>query len=473
MDRLDWLAASYPDKPALIEDGGPSYSYAELARESRKALSVLRALGLLPGDRVALLAHNEAEAVILFFACRAGGLTLCPLNWRLAPPERAAVLEDFRPALFVHGAGFPAEAGVKSLSTAELASARAEAPDPGSPRRPPEPESVPLVLYTSGTTGRPKGAMLPNRMLDANAVHTLLGWELGPGDATVSAAPLFHTGGWNVMTLPLLFAGGTVTLTAKFDAARTAELMRAGRATALFGVPAMLQSLLAHDLGRAPKFLISGGAPCPAPLLEEFLGRGFVFKQGFGMTEVGPNCFAFPDRDVRRKRGSVGLPMPGTRMRLTAEDGRETDEGELWVRGPHAFAGYLGRPEETAKTLVDGWVRTGDLASRDSDGYYWVLGRKKEMFISGGENVYPVEVEAALQAHPGVLEAAVVGVPHERWGEAGRAFVVARPGEALDPAALAAFLDGRLARYKQPKEILVRPSLPKNAMGKVLKGALS
>lgn len=480
MDVFEVNALELPDKTALSEDGGPSYTYAALARESRRALAALKALGLRPGDRVAALAHNEAELVLLFLACRAGGLTLCPLNWRLAPPELAAVLSDFRPALLVTGAAFAADGtllaegcGARRLSTADLALARAEAADPGPSRRPPEPEAVPLVLYTSGTTGRPKGAMLPNRMLEANAVHTLLGWDLGRADSTVSAAPLFHTGGWNVMTLPLLFAGGTVTLTAKFCPERTAALMRAGRATALFGVPAMLQTLLELDLGKEPKFLISGGAPCPAPLLERFLARGFVFKQGFGMTEVGPNCFRFPDRDVRRKRGSVGVPMAGTRMRLTDEQGRECDEGELWVRGPHAFAGYWGRPEETAKTLVDGWVRTGDLASRDAEGYYYVLGRKKEMFISGGENVYPVEVEAALQAHPGVLEAAVVGVPHERWGEAGRAFVVAKPGEPLDPGALAAFLDGKLARYKQPKEILVRTSLPKNAMGKVLKGALS
>ncbi|MDE2291277.1 MAG: AMP-binding protein, partial [Elusimicrobia bacterium] len=431
-------------------------------------------------DRVAALAHNEAELVVLLLACRAGGFTLCPLNWRLAGPELSAVLGDFRPALLFHGAAFAeasarlaAACGARRLSFCDFADARAEqgaAPRAGLPKD----EAVPLVLYTSGTTGRPKGAMLSNRMLHANASLTLLGWGLGPDDATVSGAPLFHTGGWNVMTLPLLFGGGQVTLTAKFEAPRTAELLRAGRATALFGVPAMFQSLLAEDLGSwKPYFLVSGGAPCPAPLLDDFLGRGLVFKQGFGMTEVGPNCFCFPTPDVRRKRGSVGVPMPGTEMRLLDPDGREADAGELYVRGPHVFSGYLGRPEETAQTLVDGWVRTGDLAQRDADGYFYVLGRRKEMYISGGENVYPVEVEAALQAHPGVLEAAVVGVPHERWGEVGRAFVVARPGAAVSSDELAAFLDGRLARYKRPKEIRIRASLPKNAMGKVLKGALS
>jgi fatty-acyl-CoA synthase len=473
MDPIDLQALWRPDKTALIEDGGPSLTYAELARESRRALEALRALGLREGDRVAALAHNEAELVLLFLACRAGGLTLCPLNWRLAAMELNAVLEDFRPAVVFRGAAFPS-VGARSLTLAELAARRAAVVDPGPARSVPNGEAVPLVLYTSGTTGRPKGAMLSNRMLAANCVHTLLGWGLGPDDRTVSGAPLFHTGGWNVLTLPLLFAGGTVTLTARFEPARLSELMRAGAASALFGVPTMFQSLFEQDLGGvSPRFLVSGGAPCPVPLLDAFLDRGLNFKQGFGMTEVGPNCFCFPDRDVRRKRGSVGVPMPGTRMKLLDDAGRETDSGELWIGGPHVFSGYLGRPDETAKTLVDGWVRTGDLASRDADGYYYVLGRKKEMFISGGENVYPVEVEAALHAHPAVLEAAVVGVPDPRWGEVGRAFVVARPGTPLTAEAVAAFLDGRLARYKHPKEIQIRASLPKNAMGKILKGALA
>jgi fatty-acyl-CoA synthase len=481
MDPVEFQALQRPNKIALAEDGGASYDYASLARESRRALEFLRAEGLKPGDRVAVLAHNSADMVLLFLACRAGGLTLCPLNWRLAEAELAAVLADFRPALLFYGADFTSAArglavacGARPLSLADHSRARAATFDPGPRRDLPEPEAVPLVLYTSGTTGRPKGAMLSNRMIAANAVHTALGWELGPDDSTVNSAPLFHTGGWNVLTLPLLFAGGAVTLTAKFEASRTAALLRAGRATVLFGVPTMLQSLLAEDLkGSSLKFLVSGGAPCPAPIVEEFLARGFVFKQGFGLTEAGPNCFAFPSRDIRRKRGSIGVPMPGTEMKLVDDSGRAADAGELWIRGPHAFSGYLGRPDETAKTLSDGWVRTGDLAQRDADGFYYVLGRKKEMFISGGENVYPVEVETVLYAHPGVLEAAVVGVPHERWGEVGRAFVVPRPGTVLDSADLTAFLDGKLARYKQPKEILIRPSLPKNAVGKILKGALS
>jgi fatty-acyl-CoA synthase len=481
MDPIEFQALQRPNKLALIEDGGPSHDYASLARESRLTLELLRAQGLNSGDRVAVLAHNSADTVLLFLACRAGGLTLCPLNWRLSDAELAAVLADFRPSLLFFGPEFEKTAGsmappcgAKTLALADCARMRSAASDPGPSRRLPEPEAIPLVLYTSGTTGRPKGAMLSNRMIQANAIHTALGWELGADDSTVNSAPLFHTGGWNVMTLPLLFAGGAVTLTARFEAPRIAALLRSGRASALFGVPTMLQSLLAEDLkGSSLKFLVSGGAPCPAPLIEEFLARGFVFKQGFGLTEAGPNCFSFPSRDIRRKRGSIGVPMPGTEMKLLDDSGRASDAGELWIRGPHLFSGYLGRPDETAKALVDGWVRTGDLAQRDADGFYYVLGRKKEMYISGGENVYPVEVETVLYSHPGVLEAAVVGVPNERWGEVGRAFVVARPGTVLAAQELTSFLDGRLARYKQPKEILIRPSLPKNAMGKILKGALS
>lgn len=474
MDPLELQALQRPNKTALIEDGGPSLTYSELFWRSRRILGALRAEGLCEGERVAALAHNEVGLVLLFLACQAGGFTLCPLNWRLSERELDAVLADFRPTLLYFGRGFSDVAGrlaAGSGAKSRPLGAGARSVETGGEV---EPEAIPLVLYTSGTTGRPKGAMLSNRMLLANAVNTLQGWGLGPEDSTLSCAPLFHTGGWNVFTLPLLFCGGTVTLTPKFDAVRAAALLREGGVTVLFGVPAMFQSFLAEDLrGAAPKFLVSGGAACPAPLADAFLDIGILFKQGFGMTEVGPNCFCFPDREVRRKRGSVGVPMPGTLMKLLDDSGHEGVEGELWIKGAHVFSGYLGLPAETAATLVGAWVRTGDLARRDEDGYYWILGRKKDMYISGGENVYPAEVEAVLHAHPAVLEAAVIGVAHERWGEAGRAFVVARPGARLDASELAAFLDGRLARFKHPKEFRLRSALPRNASGKILKGALA
>ncbi|OIO07276.1 MAG: hypothetical protein AUJ52_10580 [Elusimicrobia bacterium CG1_02_63_36] len=471
MDWLDSQAVLRPDKTALISNEGTRISYRELASLARRAAGTLRAAGMRAGDRLAVLAENRVETIAALFAARAHGWTLCPLNWRLAPAELAAVLDDFRPAVLLHDSAYAATAkaagrgvpvalevlGVGESFAGEIL---------------PDPEAIVLVLYTSGTTGRPKGAMLSNRMLDANARQTVQGWGLRGEDATVNSAPLFHTGGWNVLTLPLLWIGGTVHLHAKFDPARVAALLREGKVDAVFGVPTMFQALLSENLdGARPRFLISGGAPCPAPLAAAYRARGLFFKQGFGMTEIGPNCFFIPDDAVETKGASVGLPMPGTEMKLTDKHGRRARSGELWIRGPHAFSGYSGLPRETAGALQDGWVRTGDLAERDAEGFYYILGRRKEMFISGGENVFPVEVESSLLEHPGVREAAVIGAPDARWGEVGAAFVVASKG-GVSPEALREYLDGKLARYKIPKRFHLVDSLPKNAMGKILKSSL-
>lgn len=471
MDWLEAQAALRPGKTALISDAGKEISYAALAEMSRRAAGTLRAAGMRAGDRMAVLANNRVETVAAFFAARAQGWTLCPLNWRLAPSELSRVLEDFRPSVLLHDAEHAAAAKASGRGV-PVALEALPAGEPVRSRELPDPEAIPLVLYTSGTTGRPKGAMLSNRMLDANARQTAVGWGLRTEDKTVTSAPFFHTGGWNVLTLPLLWLGGTVRLHAKFEPARVAELLRAGEVDAVFGVPTMFQSLIAENLdGARPRFLISGGAPCPAPLAAAYRSRGLFFKQGFGMTEVGPNCFFIPDAAVETKGSSVGLPMPGTEMKLTDEHGRRARSGELWIRGPHAFSGYLGLPAETARALQNGWVRTGDLAECDAEGYYHILGRRKEMFISGGENVFPAEVETSLLEHPGVREAAVIGAPDARWGEVGAAFVVASDA-GVSADALRRFLDGKLARYKIPKRFHLVDSLPKNAMGKILKSSL-
>ncbi len=462
---MDWLqaqAALNPEKTALIDDNGWSLSYAALAALSRRAAGALRAAGMRPGDRFAVLSGNRIETIAAFFAARAQGWTLCPLNWRLTRAELSGILEDYRPSVILHDDAHAETVKAVSSAAGMSLSALAEGEVIGGPAVP-DPEAIPLVLYTSGTTGRPKGAMLSNRMVDANARQTVIGWGLRQDDATVTGAPLFHTGGWNVLTLPLLWLGGTVHLHSKFDPARVAALLREGFVNAVFGVPTMFRSLLDENLeGARPRFLISGGAPCPAPILQAYRELGFHFKQGFGMTEVGPNCFFLPDSSVGRKGTSVGLPMPGTEMKLLDRAGAASDSGELCIRGPHSFSGYLGNARE------NDWVRTGDIAERDADGYYYILGRLKEMFISGGENVYPAEVERSLLAHPGVSEAAVIGVPEARWGEVGAAFVVA----GVSAEALRKFLDGKLARYKIPKRFHLVESLPKNAMGKILKSSL-
>ena len=459
---IDGIERGPKDRVALFDDDDRACTYGDLAVLARRAHGWLVRRGLAPGDRIATLAYGTAEHVALFFACQRAGLTLVPLNWRLSAAELSAVVADCAPRALLFDEAFLCASGLP-CKTEPMANVGLSTQVPWTGDAP-RPEATPLILYTSGTTGKPKGAMLSNRMIAANVRQTNAAWELGEGDSTVTAAPFFHTGGWNVLTLPLLAAGGSVTLLKRFDAAKIAGLAAAGRASVLFGVPSMLELLLAAGL-RGPRFVISGGAPCPERLIRDFLERGVALRQGFGMTEAGPNCFVFPAGEESRKAGSVGRPMPGTEMRLS-------DDGELWIRGPHLFSGYLGRPAETAAALVDGWVRTGDLAAQDEDGCYRILGRKKDMYISGGENVYPGEVEVVLAAHPAVLDASVVGVPDERWGEAGVAFVVPKPERPLGPAELMAFLDGRLARYKRPREIRLLTELPRNSMGKVQKPEL-
>ncbi|MBI5202500.1 MAG: AMP-binding protein [Elusimicrobia bacterium] len=455
---------SFPrSRVALYDDEDRAHTYGDLSILARRAHGWLLRRGLAPGDRVATLAYGTPEHVALFLACQRAGVTLVPLNWRLSKPELDAILSDCAPrAILLDDAANNLSLG--SDPRLKLSAEIGRSCQVSWTGDEPGPEAIPLILYTSGTTGKPKGAMLSNRMLAANVLQTNSAWELAETDSTVTAAPFFHTGGWNVLTLPLLCAGGNVTLLKRFDAARVARLAAAGRASVLFGVPTMFEALLAEGL-TGPRFVISGGAPCPEPLIRAYLERGVAFRQGFGMTEAGPNCFVFPAGSELSKLGSVGRPMPGTEMRLA-------DDGELFIRGPHLFSGYLGRPEETQAALLDGWVRTGDLAARDADGCFRILGRKKDMYISGGENVYPGEVEIALAEHPAVQDASVVGVPDAKWGEAGVAFVVPRPERPVDPAELMSFLDGRLARFKRPREIRVLDALPRNAMGKVQKPAL-
>jgi fatty-acyl-CoA synthase len=449
-----------------IDHLGRVVTYAELDDASDRLAGSFLERGLERGDRVATLTGNSPEHVAVFFACAKLGLALAPLSWRLAPAELAYQLADAEPALFLvegeqaalgEATGHPFE----PLSVPKNLVARSHkvAAQDGDPL---------LLVYTSGTTGRPKGALLTQ----ANCFWTNLSFDLATGvsgdDVVLQVLPQFHCGGWNVQALLAWWKGATVVLERSFDPARCLALIDEKRVTTMMGVPATYLFLAqdpafdSTDLSSLRRAVV-GGAPMPEPLLETWHERGVDVVQGYGLTEAAPNVLCLPPEDAARKLGSAGKPYPHVDVRLSEED-------ELQVRGPNVFAGYWRNPEASAQAFEDGWLRTGDVAERDEEGFYRIKGRLKDMYISGGENVYPAEVESVLHEHPSVADAAVVGVPDDRWGEIGVAFVVADGG--VSEQELIEFVRERLARFKAPKAVRFVDALPRSAMGKVSKEEL-
>ncbi|HSK74825.1 MAG TPA: AMP-binding protein, partial [Thermoanaerobaculia bacterium] len=343
-----------------------------------------------------------------------------------------------------------------------------------------DPEDLWCLLYTSGTTGRPKGVMIPHRMVVWNGYNTVIGWQLRADDVSPVFTPLYHAGGLAAFLVPVFTIGGTVVLHRGFEAAEVWRVIEEERCTVVLGVPTIYKMLM-DDPGFATadlshlRWLISGGAPLPLYLIEAYQRRGVAFKQGYGLTEVGVNCFAMTVEESVAKPGSIGKPLMFTEARLVGEDGAAVpvgEVGELLLKGPHVCKGYWKNPDATAAALdADGWFHTGDLARRDADGFHYIAGRKKDMIISGGVNVYPAEIEGELLLHPEVRDAAVVGIPHPMWGEVGIAFVVA-DGEPPSAEELTAFLGEKLAKYKIPREFVFVDALPRTPYGKVVKGEL-
>ena len=489
----DWIesrARIWADRTALVDASTDRVvTYAALDDRARRLARTLHErCGVGGGDRVALLAHNRPIAFELLFACAKLGATVVPLSWRLAPRELADVVAHCEPSALLWDEELAelAAAAVDALPRAALArvgtdgepsvvrhASNAPAPEPLVP------ESVAMVLYTSGTTGRAKGAMLTWRQLEANAVGTTLSCDLGPTDRCLAFLPLFHTGGLNCLATPLLFRGGSVVLMRRFDAEESLRLLERHAIETTIAVPTMYQMLL--EAGLEDRYLprlramLCGGAPCPEPLIERLHAAGLPLRQGYGSTEVGPNCFTLSPLEGPHRVGSVGHPVPHGEVRLVDEDGAEVavgETGELQIRGPHVTAGYLHAPEETRRTIdAQGWLSTGDLARRTEDGVFYIAGRKKEMFISGGENVYPAEVENALAQHPAVRAVAVVGVPHERWGQVGMAVVV--PCAPIGADELGPWLRERIAAFKVPRTFRFVDALPTNSTGKVQKHLLA
>jgi fatty-acyl-CoA synthase len=343
-----------------------------------------------------------------------------------------------------------------------------------------DPEEIAMILYTSGTTGKSKGAMISWRQIHWNAINTTIGLALTENDVSFLNTPLYHTGGWHVLFTPLMHLGGRVVLQRQFDPAVCNELIEREHITILFGIPTTMRLMLeAPNFSEADfsslRFAICGGEPCPVPILHAYQKKGVPVRQGYGLTEAGPNCFSLPAEDALRKEGSVGFPNFHIETRIERENGSEAgpgEVGELLMRGPHVFSGYWNNPEATKETLTNGWVRTGDLFKRDTEGFHTVVGRKKDMFISGGENVYPAQVERILHDHPAIAQVSVVSVPDSRWGETGCACVVLKPGEKLDSDALQQWGRKYLAAFQCPRHIIQLDALPLGPSGKVDKRAL-
>ncbi len=485
---LENAAAFDPDRAAIRHAGGTTTFAALAARVRRLSGGLRRLAGAARGERIAILAHNHPDTIATLFAAARVGAMAVPLNWRLAVPELAAILADCRPAALLVEARF---AGILPDLAAAAAGARIvalpgeavegalpfEALLEGPPADPlAEAGRLPVLLsYTSGTTGRARGALLSQDALAWNAFHAVHLHDMTAADHVLTVLPLFHVGGLNIQTTPALLTGATVTLHSRFDPEATLAAIATDRPTLTVLVPATLKALLAApgfaaaDLGSL-RAITTGSTIVPPALKRAFDARGVPVLEVYGATETAPIAVHTRLSGPRAPEGSAGRPALAAEVRILADDGTEVADGtagEIAVRGPFVADGYFGRPEETAAAFRDGFFLTGDVATRTADGWLVVHDRKKNMLVSGGENVFPAEIERVLAAHPAVAECAVVGRPDSRWDEVPVAFVVARPGAHVDAATLLAHLSERIARFKVPREIRFLDDLPRNALGKV------
>lgn len=473
----DRLASLWPGRTAIVDpDTDRHYTYEDLRRRSLSFAAVLAERGVGKGDRVAALMQNGVPFVDLLFACARLGAILAPLNWRLSARELSDLTDDADPRVVLVDDECAGALQGKSLEILRFEDAMVQRPEEP-PVNTVDMADPWLILYTGGTTGTPKGAVLTHGAITWNAINTAVSWGLAEDDVGPCFTPMFHTGGWNVFTLPLLMLGARLILPQRFDPVQALQVLEKEKPTILFMVPTMFQ-LVAEQEGfedadlSCLKWAISGGAPLPEPIYKRWEPKVREFKQGYGLTEVGPNNFAIPAGGFLRKPGTVGRLTYWAQARIVDDEGNDLPDGtpgELLLAGPHMCAGYWRRPEATAAAIRGGWFHTGDVARRDGDGYYYIVDRKKDVIITGGENVYPTEVEAVLYQHPAVREAAVVGLPDPVWGEAVCAVVSFKPGRTATEEELLAFMRENLARYKAPKRYVVVDDLPKSAAGKILR----
>jgi fatty-acyl-CoA synthase len=496
-DYLAKHARQFPTKTALVDlHTGRRISYAQLnERASRFAEFMRERWHIQPGDRVAVLAHSSSDYVEMLYGCGKLGAVMICLNWRLSVDEHKGVLADATPSALIWGEEFDAAGnalaeafeltnrmvtGSPRLGVAGYESALAEMS--GATLEMPwrEHNDVWYLLYTAGSTGKPKGVPQTWGMNVTNTLTNTIHASLRREDVMLSVLPYFHTGGLNLYMNCMLMLGATTLIMRQFDVDKTLELLEK-EATVMFGVPAIYLFLSQHprfasaDFSRVRSWA-AGGAPVPKVLLEQYLAKGVTICFGFGMTETGPTVFLTDEETARRKVGTVGKPVMFVEAKVVDSQTRErlgpNHRGEMLLRGPAITPGYWNNPEATAKSYVDGWLCTGDIVYFDDDGDFYVVDRSKDMYISGGENVYPAEVENVLFQIEGVAEAAVIGVHDAKWGEVGKAIVALKPGAQVSDEQIVAYCKQKLASFKAPKVVQFVPALARNAAGKVDKPTL-
>jgi len=500
MNVGEWVfkrALTYPEDPFLKEESDRSFTNREFNERVNRMAHALAAWGVGRGERVAVLMANASEFLEIFFACAKTGAIMVPLNFRLAVPELAYILGDSAPRALVYSADFAGKAGELKPFLPEAARCFRHGAAPGDdpllteavaqqPATEPFPETEvaladPLfIMYTSGTTGDPKGAVLTHGNVLFGSINTVVGCGINRSYKSLVVAPLFHIGALGASALPVLYAGGSLILKGFYNASEVVGLICRERINYMFAVPVMFQLLTQTEEWKTADFshvhfFIAGGAPIPLPVIRRYQEeKGISFSQGYGMTET----FRLTSLDLGdsiRKAGSVGKEVPHVLMRIVDEQDRDMapgETGEMIVRGPNVFAGYWKKAAETAEAMRGGWFHTGDMGRRDEEGFVYIVGRKVEMIISSGENIYPAEVERIIQALPEVREAAAVGMPDRKKGEVVAVFVRLKKGAELTEESLLKAMKGRIADFKLPKKVVFVDDFPRNAAGKILKKEL-
>jgi fatty-acyl-CoA synthase len=501
-----WLAKrriKSPERTALVHGDGATVTYRQFADGADRTASILRGLGVERGDTVAYLGENSPDFLQTMFGTARLGAVFVPINTRLAPPEITHILADCSARVLIHDpeftqrvaavpAGLPASRVIVTgagsgqrpgltrlldMLDTDVTDADATGPGPGEVGM----DDPAAIIYTSGTTGRAKGAVLTHGNLTWVALNCIVDYDVVSTDVALMISPLFHVASLGMGALPVILKGATLVLEKGFEPGRALAQIERHKVTMLSGVPTTYQLMADHpdwastDLSTLAK-LTCGGSAVPVRILDAYERRGLSFSQGYGMTEASPGATALPPAMTRVKQGSVGLPHFFTEVRIAGGDGAPATPGtvgEIEIHGPNVFPGYHRLPEATAAAFTpDGWFRSGDLGYLDDEGFLYISGRLKDMIISGGENIYPPELELLLSEIDGVTSAAVIGVPDARWGEVPWAVVTVREGAAVDINTVRDFLDGKVARYKMPKNVIIVDELPRTASGKVRKADL-